>query len=249
MKVALLIPTTSNKRDSWNCIKDTYLYNILISSFVVKADREHDYVFYIGYDKGDRIFSKKEDHDRVTSLSRIFKHITFEFIELEGIQNGHVTVMWNRLFKKAYDDGCEYFFQTGDDVKFRTNGWVNACINTLKAHDNIGLTGPINNNPRILTQSFVSRKHMDIFGFYMPEEILNWGCDDWYNLVYKPNYFYPLESHYASNDGGQPRYIVNNDNEFMDHDKFKGKLLTLRKKTELMALRDRKKIEDYLRGE
>ena len=73
----------------------------------------------------------------------------------------------------------------------------------LQLHDNIGLTGPINNNHRILTQSFVSTmQHMEIFGWYFPEEIINWCCDDWYNLVYQPNYFYPLINHFCGNYGG-----------------------------------------------
>ena len=38
----------------------------------------------------------------------------------------------------------------------------------LKSKNNIGLTGPINNNNIGLTQSFVSRKHMEIFNWYFP---------------------------------------------------------------------------------
>ena len=73
--------------------------------------------------------------------------------------------MWNVLFKKAYDDKCEFFYQCGDDIYFTTKGWINDSINILK-NDIIGLTGPLNNNNRILTQAFVSRKHMEIFGWF-----------------------------------------------------------------------------------
>ena len=59
------------------------------------------------------------------------------------------------------------------------------------------------------TQTFVSRKHMEIFGYMFPEEIKNWCCDDWYNMIYTPSHFFPLTQHYCSNDGGAPRYIVN----------------------------------------
>ena len=54
----------------------------------------------------------------------------------------------------------------------------------LEENNNIGLTGPINNNSSILTQAFVSRRHMLIFGWFFPEEIKNWYCDDWYNIIY-----------------------------------------------------------------
>ena len=102
------------------------------------------------------------------------------------------------------------------------------CEEILKKYDGIGLTGPINNNNRILTQSFVSRKHMEIFGFYFPEELINWGIDDWYNYVYQPNYFYPLKNHFCSNDGGAPRYDIDGDPEFMND--YQRNVYNLRKK-------------------
>ena len=87
----------------------------------------------------------------------------------------------------------------------------------LRSHDDIGLTGPINNNNRILTQAFVSRKHMEIFGWFFPEQIINWCCDDWYNLVYQPTHFFPIDEPFCSNNGGSPRYDVNNNPQFLEH--------------------------------
>ena len=55
-----------------------------------------------------------------------------------------------------------YFYQCGDDINFKGNNGVNDSKKNLQDNNNIGLTGPINN--RILTQAFVSRKHMEIFG-------------------------------------------------------------------------------------
>ena len=58
----------------------------------------------------------------------------------------------------------------------------------MKEQDNIGICGPINlPNKTILTQTFVSRKHYEIFKFYFPNEIKNWFCDDWINFVYENN--------------------------------------------------------------
>ena len=62
-------------------------------------------------------------------------------------------------------------------------------------HNNIGLAGPINNN-RILTQAFVSRKHMEIFDCFFKRN-KNWCCDDYINMVYHPAYLYPLHNHLA----------------------------------------------------
>lgn len=246
MKVGILIPTTSHNRNEWRDVKDTYLYKIMINSFISKSDKEHTYIFYIGHDDNDRIFSNKKQQTEVNKIHDIFRFMEFKFIEFKDVKKGHVTRMWNVLFSKAYEDGCDYFFQSGDDIHFKTKGWINDSIKTLQSHNDIGLTGPINNNPRILTQSFVSRKHMDIFGYYMPDEIINWCCDDWYNWVYQPNYFYPLNNHFASNDGGAPRYAINDDKEFTDRDKFNTKLKELRENTMKIAMRDREKIVAYL---
>ena len=131
--------------------------------------------------------------------------------------------MWNVLFKKAYDEKCDYFFQCGDDIEYKTKNWIKDCIEILKKNNNVGLTGPINNNARLLTQSFVSRNHMIMFNYYFPPEIINWFCDDWINEVYRCiGRFFPLKQHFCINMGGEPRYTINNqsynnEKEFMDN--------------------------------
>lgn len=252
-KIAMLIITTSNKRDTWNNIKDSYLYNMTLKTFLLTMDKENKYKFYIGIDENDRIFDKKHEQDEITRFSKVFPNLDFEFIVYDNIKvpKGHHTIMWNILFKKAYDDNYDYFYQCGDDILFKTKGWINDSIKMLKSKNNIGLTGPINNNNRILTQSFVSRKHMEIFGWYFPEEIKNWCCDDWYNMVYLPNYLYPLRQHYAENGGGEPRYDINNDRNFKGNGNtmiFSKNIQNLRNKTQLMANEHKKLIENYLKN-
>jgi hypothetical protein len=153
--------------------------------------------------------------------------------------------MWNILFKRAYDEGCNYFYQCGDDIKFNTKGWVNDCIDTLANHRNIGITGPVNNNNFILTQVFISRVHMEIFQQLFPEEIINWGCDDWYNWVYKPDYFFPLKKHYCSNEGGNPRYAINNNSSFMKN--YKYNVEKIRKSSRDLAETHKYKLINYLK--
>lgn len=211
MKIGLLIPSTSNGRE-WNNYKETYLYMNTLNSFLLTYDKEHSYTFYIGIDRNDKVYDDALNKSELTRFCSSMKNIEIEFIYMDHISKGHLTIMWNVLFKKAYSDGCDYFFQCGDDIDFKTNGWVNSCINALKQSNNIGLAGPLNNNSRILTQSFVSRKHMELFGYYFPPEIINWFCDDWINLIYKAmNKFYPLKGHYCVNIGGKERYVINND--------------------------------------
>jgi hypothetical protein len=216
MKIGLLIPSTSKGRDEWKDIKDTYLWYLTLNTFIETRDIGHDYIFYIGIDDDDRLYAPLENQKIIEDFLRV-NDIKIRFLSMGGIPKGHLTKMWNRLFQVAYDDGCNYFFQCGDDISFKTRGWINACIETLSSCGDIGLTGPINNNSRILTQAMVSRKHMEIFGWFFPEQIINWCCDDWYNFVYQPDYFYPLREHYCSNDGGNPRYAIHNDPGFMSN--------------------------------
>lgn len=241
MRIAILIPSTSRGRD-WSSVKDTYLFNHTIKTLGITYDKEHEYRFYIGIDRGDAVYDKPDVKHYLDKFVGVIKNCSIEFMYMDGITRGHLTVMWNRLFSKAYDDGYDYFFQCGDDISFETVGWVNSCIETLQIANNIGMTGPVNNNTRILTQSFVSRKHMEFFGFYFPEEIINWCCDDWINIVYhKVGHFYPLRQHYCSNVGGQPRYDINNDVGFRM--RYERSLIHLRNYAAKIAERDVKKIE------
>jgi hypothetical protein len=242
MKIGLLIPCTSNKHN-WATMKETFLYNMTLKTFLLTQDKEHVYHFYLGIDNDDTLFNNPLEQNFLKNFNTIFKNVYIHFVTF-NIKKGHLTKMWNELFKNAYNDGCDYFYQCGDDINFCTKGWVNDCIKTLQNNNNIGLTGPINNNPQILTQAFVSRKHMEIFGYFFPENIFNWGCDDWYNFVYKPNHFFPLLKHYCSNDGGDPRYIIDNNSRFTaDYVK---NITELRNKTQGQGINDRIKIVNFI---
>jgi hypothetical protein len=244
-KLGLLVPTTSTKRD-WANIKESYLYEITIKTYLLTRDPTVESIIYIGIDKGDKLFDNKSNQDYLNRFSKVFSDVKFKFIVFENIKNGHLTKMWNQLFTEAYNDGCDYFFQCGYDISFKTVGWVNKSIETLNKNNNIGLTGPLNNNSRILTQAFVSRKHMDIFGYFFPEEIINWCCDDWYNTVYQPNYFFPLLEHLCINIGGPPRYVIDNDPKFTANARFNDNLQKLRKKTSVLAIKHRKLIHRHI---
>ena len=242
MKIGLLIPTTSNKRE-WGTIKDTYLFNLTLKTFLLTFDHEHEYVFYIGIDEGDKIFDNIEEQAYLNIFKIIYKNIDIKFIYMK-CNKGYLTKMWNFLFQIAYDEQCDYFYQCGDDIKFSTKGWINDSITTLSSHHNIGISGPMNNNNKIMTQAFVSRVHMNIFGYFFPEEIINWGCDDWYNTIYKPNHFFPLNNHYCSNEGGKPRYIINNNDSFITN--YLYNVTELRKKCVILGGSHKYLIDKYL---
>jgi hypothetical protein len=243
-KIGMLLISTSNGRN-WKNMKETYLFNIFTKSFLNSIDKDNEYIVYIGIDKNDPILDNKKEQIQIERFSLVFKNVSFKFITFdESVDKGHHTKMWNIVHQVAYDEGCHYFYQCGDDICFKTNNWVIVSIKTLQKNNDIGITGPVNNNNRILTQSFVSRKHMEIFGFYFPEEIKNWTDDDWYNFVYQPNHFFPLNDHYCSNDGGNPRYNVDGDPTFFNN--YKKNVYELRRKAYLLAQEHKKLIEGYI---
>ena len=60
----------------------------------------------------------------------------------------------------------------------------------------------------------VSFRHYQIFGFYFPPEIINWGCDDWLTEIYeKHNMVYRLPQKFL-NLGGKPRYKIDRNYEY-----------------------------------
>ena len=240
MKIAILIPSTSKNRD-WPSYKDSYLYQKTIKTFLATYDKEHNYRFYIGIDEFDRIYDNERVKNEIIRFISVMKNVELEFVYMTNIPKGHLTIMWNRLFEKSYRDGYDYFFQCGDDIEFKTKGWVNDCIAALNKSGKVGVAGPINNNVRILTQSFVSRKHMELFGYYFPPEIINWCCDDWINDVYKRiGAFYPLSEHSCMNVGGEPRYAINNDPSI--HSNIQSVIPLLRSQCEKIVERDIQRI-------
>ena len=240
MKIAILIPSTSKNR-SWKTYQESYLFKNTIKTFLITYNKEHNYKFFIGVDRNDPVYDNKEIQSQILRFIDIMQNIELEFIYMDDIPKGHLTRMWNILYEKALDENYDYFFQCGDDIEFHTKNWVNDCIQVLEKTNGIGLVGPMNNNPRILTQSFVSRKHKDLFGYFFPPEIINWFCDDWINEVYKKiGHFYPLKKHFCNNVGGEPRYDINNDRKFRE--KTNEKIISMREHCMKIVERDIKKL-------
>lgn len=245
MKIAILIPATSYKR-KWTDIKESYLYINTIKSFLTTYNKEHNYKFYIGIDEGDIIYDNTENKEYIIRLLSVMKNVDLQFICFhKDIKKGHVTEMWNHLFKISYNDKYDYFVQCGDDIEFKTKHWIDDCIEVLKNNDDIGVSGPYCNNPRLMTQSVVSRKHMEIFNYYFPPEIINWFCDDWINEVYKSiNKLFTLKKHLCLNIGGNPRYDINNDTTFVNN--YKVKFQNLKLKSGEVIKSDIEKLKKYI---
>ena len=233
MNIAFLIPATS-KGKNWKIYTDSILFKNTLSTF--KTEKGNNYFFFIGYDHDDSYYKNTEIQK---NIKKQFSKFIFYFIEFPNdIYPNHLTKMWNVLLERAYNletVKIQYFYQCGDDIIFKNEGWVKQSMKTLQMHGNIGITGPSNEHPELLTQVFFSRKHYDIFKFLFPPYIFNWGCDDWINKVYSPNYIYPLTKFYAENAGGPPRYDIS-----------KYDLIKLKKMASEKANLERKKLQMFL---
>jgi len=219
MKISLLIPVTSNRR-SFKSINESPLISILLRSFLKFKEGNFEYTFYVGYDKGDRFYTLNRD-----KIKNHFKEcgVNLVYTEYHNPQKSPVFV-WNKLFEDAYNNGEDYFYQIGDDIEIQSK-WTSLFINKLSDNGDIGVSGPLDlNNKVLLTQSFVSKKHMDIFGFYFPEVFKNWYCDNWIQDTYKGiNKIFKFENVLVKNSGGLPRYVVNKSSKkFLNEEVNKG---------------------------
>jgi hypothetical protein len=187
-KIGVLISSTS-KNSGYTNFQDYILLKTILT-FIARIKDDYVYNIYIGYDTGDVFFEKNHDQ-LILELNKLAtRNIKFTLHNINNVSTSNPCFVWNHLFKLAYDDLNDYFFQTGDDITYETDNWMTTCIQLLQKNNNIGISGGTCSNTRILTQTLVSRKHYDIFKYYFPPCFKNWYSDDWINFVYKPNYFF-----------------------------------------------------------
>jgi len=214
-KIAILIPTTSKKRN-YKDMKDSDLFKYTISSFLKTYDSEHSYTFFIGIDDNDEFYTHKIRGEFIHILG-LYK-IDCKFIEFKPCE-GNVVYIWNQLFNKAclHPIRYDYFHQTGDDINYLDSGWVNQSILELERLNNIGVVGPTDWGRRqqcpedyLLTQTFVSKEHFNIFGYYFHPYLRNWFCDNWITEIYRHRDLMKQIPQRILNLGGEERYVIDN---------------------------------------
>jgi|9_EtaG_2_1085328.scaffolds.fasta_scaffold00298_19 hypothetical protein len=210
MKISFLIPSTT-KGTKFKKLEDTYLFRFLIPSLLGTISTEHKYTLYLALDDDDKLYSKVQTKKKILNkdiYKKFNKNINLDIkvLSTKNIDKGNVVGYWNMLFKKAYEDNNDYFVQCGDDILFHNKGWLDLCIYHLILNMDLGVSAPVDvGNQSLMTQSVVSRKHMEIFGYYYPPELVSWFCDNWITDVYKHSLgVMPRCS--LENKGGKPRY-------------------------------------------
>jgi hypothetical protein len=137
--------------------------------------------------------------------------VYFVFVRFP-FSKGWVTYLWNGLFVMSMRRGCHYFYQVNDDLRLNEPGWTTAFVDKLTANNQMGVVGPYDHlqRGRILTQTFVSRKHYFIFGRLFPIDIKDWFSDDWLTEVYRPtNGLFIMEGITATNTNDKgTRYVI-----------------------------------------
>lgn len=216
--IAIIVPVSSRK-SNYRCVEDIDFFKILLPSFLnslISDEKDKfNYSFYLGYDAGDSFYDNESILDRISAKFRQAvkdKNIVLkELVKCHGTEHSPAYV-WNILFKRAYNDGCDYFYQLGDDIELITAGWSSVFVEALAKNKGVGVTGPLEeHNRRILTQTFVSRTHMDIFGYYFTPIVKNWSCDDWLHNVYMPSYnFWRKDISVKNSSVGSTKYDIEN---------------------------------------
>lgn len=220
MKIGVLIPCTSNRRE-YKSLVQTDLYEYFFKSFFTTYSDEYEYKIYLGVDNDDDFYTNANVHDNIFKFVGIMKNCDIEINYYDPkMYKGKPCWIWNELFDKAYNDDCDYFIQCGSDITFVDKGWVDHGIKRLKDKDDIGVVGLVDAgrkkfdiNDTLLTQTMVSRKHKEIFGFYFPEILPSWSSDNWIGDIYDLEGRKIIIGHRLFNCGGEPRYDVPSDHK------------------------------------
>src|SRR5271170_5351338 len=125
--VGVLISSTSKNSNYTTYLDYCLLKNI--DSFIENSSNNNKYNFYIGYDTGDLFFEKNHEnilnHLNNLNLTNYF----FSIHRVANISTSNPCYVWNFLAKLAYEEDCDYLFQTGDDIIYKTKEWDTSCIN------------------------------------------------------------------------------------------------------------------------
>ena len=176
-KVVFIIPSTSrnmNYKDVASCSLMNILYESLKKLDISK------YKFIIGIDDDDEFYNKNIDELKATLPDN------FHFHFLNNYDKSYVCIV-NQLADiaiKQYD--AEYLYVFADDLNVYELDYINTFIDWFKKHENLGLGWGIDEgNHRICTHPFLSKKHVNMLGYFYPSAIKNWYCDDWVTLLYE----------------------------------------------------------------
>jgi hypothetical protein len=206
--IAILVPVCS-RNQQYKSSMDIPIIKYLLPTFINTKEDKYTYTFFIGFDHDDLFYIQNQE---------VLKRITPNLYSLTNCQHAPAFA-WNKLSEIAFKDKTkyDYFFQIGDDVQLLTKKWTSHFIEKLNKHDNIGIVGPCNDRNYygrinsgkkfVIENSFVSRKHLEIFGSFFNPTIKNWFCDDWITRIYDP-FFCEIQLEFKCINSVMDRYSI-----------------------------------------
>lgn len=190
MSIALLVSLCSKNQD-WKHLEDLDFITTFLDSFILTCSNKYKYTFYLGFDDNDQFFIKNLDE-----MKKRFSGDRFKIISLPAKEtNGNPCKAWSILYKNAYNDGFDYFYQVGSDIRHEVKGWDHYFITLMKKNDNDCIIGGVDtpywieriirNQSAIIENVFTGRKHYERFGWFFPPEVKTWYSDDMITKIYR----------------------------------------------------------------
>ena len=212
-----MVPVTSRGRRPADATA-TDLFGVFLPSLLSTATWHESlsYRLYVGYDVGDPFYDSRRARAKFAAAFREVagdRALDLKWRRCHDTEHAP-NLVWNLLFQAAYMDGCDFFYQLGDDVRLETSGWARdfpAALGLNPVLPGLGVTGPRDrtNLPPLLTFGFVSRVHMTIFGTFFAPVFRNWWADVWLTEIYRGPHLRQQHHHWLHNTSGMnPRSRV-----------------------------------------
>lgn len=189
-KVAILVPSTSM---GYTSLDELPLLKYLLKSLTnsITSFEKLSIILYIGYDSGDPIYDNELNMSKITQLMKeSIPLLEVKTVKLSGFQ-GKIVHIWNDLTKRAYNDGCAYYFLLGDDVVINKSDWINEMTKILRTKNsntpNLGTVAFYDiGSPNFPTFPVFHRTHLLIFGAdnAFDPYFTNTFADPWISDIY-----------------------------------------------------------------
>eukprot|EP01105_Mastigella_eilhardi_P014414 TRINITY_DN3286_c0_g1_i1.p1 TRINITY_DN3286_c0_g1~~TRINITY_DN3286_c0_g1_i1.p1 ORF type:complete len:383 (+),score=88.89 TRINITY_DN3286_c0_g1_i1:46-1149(+) len=175
---------TSDKHESFLGVLDSLAHTI--------TDLERTAFSYTIY-----VTVQWDDPATKEALPKIREHATQLRLSLRVLDvdwTGNLVRSVNFLGQQAYDDGCDYMFCAFDDTAMVTAAWTSIAVHELRQNNDVGIVGvrrvqtahaPVHFENTDST-FFMTRKHLEIFGYVYPPTLRDYGSDVWIVNVYQP---------------------------------------------------------------
>jgi glycosyltransferase involved in cell wall biosynthesis len=171
-KISILVPT----RNRPNFIKD------LIQSVVDTSIGDVGKIF-------DLEFVFRIDDDDTVTVNAI-NDINFPKIQLHQIRyiigprgDGNLSEMWNECWRESTGN---IYMLCGDDIRFKTMGWMSKLRNHMDKHGNIGwfyTWDGIHSKGYKGVVGFLHKDWTDVVGTFCPPYFHSDYNDEWFNIV------------------------------------------------------------------